>query len=191
MSSRTEIIETLSQHTSVDRREFTQTYEHVAGYPIEFGERAADKTADSHGEKGGKRVTFLAQDGSYPELPYFTDNSADHIIGKSLDTGLGAVNNRLKALIPENPGQAPQGERYKGAREDANIFFSHAAFVLLETAEVSDKLQGKGADALREFLAANGSVLSREQMHTASGNFIVATAANINTALKKVRNNKA
>lgn len=190
MPSRTEIIEELSQHTSANRRDFIHTYEHAAGYPIEFRERSADKTADSHGEKDGRRVTFLAQDGSYPELPYFTDESGDHVIGKSLDTALGAVNNRLKALIPENPGQVPQGERYKQTREKANIFFSNAAFVLLETAEVSDDLQGEGADALREFLARNGSVLSREKMHTASGNFIVATAANINKALDRVRNNK-
>lgn len=187
MPSRSEIIPVLSQHNSSDRRAFIKMYQHVVGYPVEYGSRAADKSVDSHGEKDGRPVTFLAQDGSYPELPYFADESGDHVIGKSLDTALGAVNNRLKVLRAEPLSVSSQSERYKETRERANKFFSHAAFVLLETAEVSDDLQGEGAEALREFLATNGSVLSSEQMHTASGNFIVATAANINTALEQVR----
>lgn len=190
MVSRNEIIEELSSQTSDSRRGFIKEYQGVTDYPIEFASRAADKTADSHGEKDGRRVTFLAQDGSYPELPYFTDEG-DHVIGKSLDTALGAVNNRLKALSPDNPGQSPQSEFFKERREAVNLGISNAAFVLLETGEVSDDLQGEAADQLREFLARNGSVLSGEQMHTAAGNFIVATAANVNTALEEVRQKQA
>lgn len=191
MPERNEIIDALSSQTTDSRRGFIRAYQDVTDHSLEFGGRAADKTADSHGEKDGRRVTFLAQDGSYPELPYFTDESGDHAIGKSLDTALGAVNNRLKALSPDNPGQSPQSELYKERREAVNLGISNAAFVLLESGEISGDLQGEAADQLREFLARNGSVLSGEQMHTAAGNFIVATAANLNTALEEVRHKQA
>lgn len=184
MPLRSEIADTLSQHSTSDRRGFVTSYQHVASptHTLEFGNRAADKTADSHGEKDGRRVTFLAQDGSYTVLPYYMKDS-DSALGKSLGTGLGALHNRLKIPGIEN---SKQSEDYKNRRGAVHTGIANAAFVLIEIGEITDDMQAEAADQLQAFLAMNGSVLSNTDMSTTTGNFIVATARNINTALEEI-----
>lgn len=185
MPSREEIKATLSAHSTNERQWATRRYANVMpGYDIAFRNRAADKTVDSHDEFDGRRVTFLAQDGSIPEKPFYTGEAGNRgHLEVALNTALGALANRLK---PDWAETAAQSLEYKERRLIvAESMFEAALWAL--ALEPASSFPGIVYEDLDRFLYASGQ---RERVgdhliSAASGNMINVTRQNIETALEK------
>lgn len=192
MPTRNEILDTLSTNSTSEPQKFTRAYaEVIPGYTIEFRNRGADKTNDSHGttEKDGplRRVTFLAQDASVEPIPFVApglDNGGQLL--KSLNTGLGAIANRLKPVDGEGSADVTQTPEFKARRAVVRDSIFLAALLSYE-------LQAKGSsdqhvEDLAKFLYDNGNRidLGEHALLATAENLQAATALNIATALDDV-----
>lgn len=193
MPSRQEIFTQLNSHSTNERQAFTRAYADVVpGYPINFVDRDADKTVDSHDVVGSgesrQHVTRLALDGSIPELPYLTlsgDISGAGQLEKAADTALGAVANRLKPLEGRASEAVKQTEAYKERRLIVRGAMIDAALLGLELEHVG------GSDAyvedLSHFLydAGDRLRLNDDTLSALAQNLSFVTTENIDAALQK------
>lgn len=193
MPSRQEIFTQLNSHSTNERQDFTRAYAGVIpGYPINFVDRDADKTVDSHDvvDLGESRqhVTRLALDGSIPVLPYLTlsgDIAGAGQLEKAADTALGAVANTLKPLEGSASEATKQTEAYKERRLDVRNAMIDAALLAIELEHVG------GSDAyvngLAHFLydAGDRLRLNDDTLSALTQNLSFVTTGNIDAALQK------
>lgn len=187
MPSREEIIRLLSTATTDERQWFTRGYGSVVPrHDMEFRNRSADKTTDSHGVHEGRRVTWLAQDGSIPVLPYYTGDSAHYgHLERSLNTALGAVANRLK--LPGQEQQEQSAEFKERRLIVAGPMFEVALTSVVSGPDYPD--MPEIVEFLRQYLydAGDREILDDETLGTIADNMVAITASNIEKALEKVR----